>query len=591
MILTKLVEYYEREAKEGNAPRYGWAKAKVSWALDLAEDGTLLHVLPLKNEELRGKKKVEVPVTMEVPQQKGRPGTKPFAYFLCDNSKYILGRSLKEKEEKTKRCHEASMETHLRILKDVDSPAAHAIVQFFQKWIPEETQLQDGILRELEHMQDGENIIFRVDGQDAQKDPAIRKAWMHACDEDDDAPEGLCMLTGKHAPIARVHPVVKGVVGAQSAGGALISYNKGKSAFESFGKEDAQSFNAPVSEYAAFAYTTALNLLIADRAHTVRLGDTTIVYWAEEENSACQELFSIVAFGNETEHPMTAKWIHDFFERVREGRSFSYDDVDIPFDTPFYILGIAPNAARLSIRFFLSGTFGGFLRSAAAHQERMEIIRPHYAKQGGIPIWQMLAETVKPESRDKSASPLLAGSVLRSILTDSPYPAALYENILLRIRAEQEEHKINFRRAAILKACLIKNKRRKITVALDETSTHPAYVLGRLFAVLERIQQDADPSIQATIKDRYFNAACATPARVFPVLQKLSQHHLRKLQDTSKTYHEIQVGRIMDLLPMKEAPFPKTLSLEEQGIFILGYYHQRQHFFVKKEKKTETEEH
>ena len=302
-------------------------------------------------------------------------------------------------------------------------------------------------------------------------------------------------------------------------------------------------------------------------------------------------MFSVCAFGQESEHPISDEELRDFFERIREGRSFSYDGLDIPFDNPFYILGIAPNAARLSIRFFLAGTFGGFLQSALAHQDRMEIVRPSYEKQGSIPIWRMLGETVKPESRDKSASPLLAGSVLRAILADQPYPAALYENILLRIRAEHDEHKINFRRAAILKACLIKNKGRKITVALDETSTNPAYVLGRLFAVLERIQQDADPNIQATIKDRYFNAACATPARTFPVLQKLSQHHMRKLSGKSRTYHEIQVGHIMDLLSMKEEPFPKTLSLEAQGIFILGYYHQRQQFFVKKETATnETEE-
>ena len=590
MILTKLVEYYEREAEAGRAPRYGWANAKVSWALELAEDGTPLQMLPLNETEQRGKKTVEVPKVMEVPQPAKR-ASGICAQFLCDNAEYLLGCADKGKPERTKQCHEASKKKHLQILEHVDSPAAQAIKAFFQTWNPACADSIPGLAAELPQAASGGNIVFRIGTTFAAEDPAIREAWMDVLEGESDAPDGLCMLTGKHAPLARLHPAIKGVMGAQPSGGSLISYNKGKSAFESFGNEDAQSFNAPVSEYAAFAYTTALNLLIADRAHTVRLGDTTIVCWAEKESAACQDLFASYVFGQENEHPMTDQALHVFFEHVREGRSVSYEGLELPFDNPFYILGIAPNAARLSIRFFLSGTFGGFLQSTLAHQEHMEIIRPKFQAHAVIPIWQMLAETVKPESRDKSASPLLAGSVLRAILTDQPYPAALYENILLRIRAEHDDHKINFRRAAILKACLIKNKGRKITVALDETSTNPAYVLGRLFAVLERIQQDADPNIQATIKDRYFNAACATPARTFPVLQKLSQHHMRKLSGKSRTYHEIQVGHIMDLLSMKEEPFPKTLSLEAQGIFILGYYHQRQQFFVKKETATnETEE-
>ena len=585
MILTKLVEYYEREAEAGRAPRYGWSNAKVSWALELAEDGTPLRLLPLNETVQRGKKNVEVPKVMEVPQPVKR-ASGVCAQFLCDNAEYILGCADKGKPERTKQCHEASKEKHLHILEGLDSPAARAITAFFKSWNPAGADAAEGIAAELPQVQSGGNIVFRIGECFAEDDPAIRKAWMSALGNESDAPDGLCMLTGQHAPIARLHPAIKGVVGAQPSGGSLISYNKGKSAFESFGNEDAQSFNAPVSEYAAFAYTTALNLLISDHAHTVRLGDTTIVYWAEQENTACQDLFASCVFGKESEHPMTDQTLHAFFEHVREGRSVSYEGLDIPFDNPFYILGIAPNAARLSVRFFLAGTFGGFLQSTLAHQERMEIVRPKFQEQASIPIWQMLGETVKPQSRDKSASPLLAGSALRAILMNDPYPAALYENILLRIRAEHDEHKINFRRAAILKACLIKNKGRKITVALDESSTNPAYVLGRLFAVLERIQQDANPGILATIKDRYFNAACATPARVFPVLQKLSQHHLRKLPEKSRAYHEIQVGRIMDLLRMQEAPFPRTLSLEAQGIFILGYYHQRQQFFARKKKTT-----
>lgn len=591
MILTKLLEYYEREAAAGRAPRYGWEKAKVNWALELDENGTPLRLLPLNEKIQRGKKSIEVAKTMEVPQQATKTsGILPG--FLCDSAEYILGIPKNDTAkgiERTAKCHKASCEKHIAILSEVNTPTAKAIVQFFTNFNLTKNEQICNIENEIPNIKSSDKIIFRCNDHFAEDDIEIQNAWGNHFTADSDNKNGICLITGEKAPIAPTHPMIQGIKseGVQPSGAALVSFNK--ISFESYGKEGAQNLNAPVSKYAAFAYTTALNMLIADSAHSTRIGDTTVIYWAEQNNAACQDIFSLYALGKE-DNTITDTDIHAFFEHIKKGQSFSYKDINISFDNPFYILGIAANKARLSVRFFLSGMFGSFLLSALHHQERMDIIRPKFNKNSSITLLQMLNETVKPQSRDHSASPLLAGAVLRALLTDSPYPTALYENILLRVHAEHDEHKINFRRAAIIKAYLIKNKRRNITVSLDETSKNPAYVLGRLFAVLEDIQKEANPGIQATIKDRYFNSACSTPALVFPVLQKLSQHHLKKLSEKFRVYFEIQIGHIMDLLPMQDEPLPRRLSLEEQGIFILGYYHQRQKFFAGKKKTTDETE-
>lgn len=257
------------------------------------------------------------------------------------------------------------------------------------------------------------------------------------------------------------------------------------------------------------------------------------------------------------------------------------DEERLDPDMDFYILGISPNAARLSVHFFLHNTSGSFLRNAQTHQQRLEIVKPVYDKFDTLPIWKLLDETVNQDSRDKTPTPNMAGEVLRAILTDTRYPAILLNGVVLRIRAE---HSITRGRAAILKAYYLKNPHSDVpeevlNVSLNPKSTNIPYNLGRLFSVLEAVQSSANPGINATIKDKYFNSASATPSTVFPVLLNLAQKHLKKLDGGLRTYYDKQ---ITELLSKLGELYSSQLNLPQQGSFQLGYYHQTQRRFDKK---------
>ena len=368
-----------------------------------------------------------------------------------------------------------------------------------------------------------------------------------------------------------------------------------------------QCYNAPVSEHAAFAYTTALNQLIADEKHCKVIGNTTVVYWAADGEEAYQDLLHSAVF--EDDDAIDDETLDALFSHIQNGMPFDFHGVPIHPDTPFYILGLSPNAARLSVRFFLQDTFGHFIDHVRRHYERLEIVMPQRHR-AYLPLWRLLGETVNKKSKDKAASPLLAGAVMRSILSDTPYPQALYNSVMLRVKADQDDkdkhiYKISAEKAAIIKACLLKNfpKGEEVTVALNEESTNTAYVLGRLFSVLEQIQEKAHEKdngrgkvpdseknrkgINSTIKDRFFNSAAATPGWVFPILLKMANHHLRKLNDRKGLKIELEkmVTELEGKIEMNGQPIPARMNLNDQGLFILGYYHQTQKRYAKKEEK------
>lgn len=278
------------------------------------------------------------------------------------------------------------------------------------------------------------------------------------------------------------------------------------------------------------------------------------------------------------------KLLHDIFEKLVQGQPIAKDvERHIDMNTRFYVLGLAPNAARLSVRFFLSDSLGTFLKRMASHHAALEIQHSPWEHRY-LPLWALLQETVSPKAKSKASSPLLSGAVLRSILSGQEYPQALFANAMLRIRAERD---VSRGKAAIIKAYLLRNHKEnykgEATVALNENSDNKAYLLGRLFAVLEKAQQDANPGINATIKDRYFTSACATPAAVYPVLLRLSNHHIAKAQ-----YGYVSERRIRDLLDkleIEDNPLPSHLNLPDQGAFILGYYHQLKANYAKSDKE------
>ena len=573
MILQALTQYYEDLLALGQISRPGWAKAKVSWALELADDGALVGLLHLQQEVSRGKKTVIVPQEREVPQPVKR-SSGVAANFLCDTSSYLLGADEKGKPARTAECFAASRVLHERLLQGVQSPAARAVLAFYARWNPATAAVHPALQANWEELMKGGNLLFWYGGGPVAEDAQVRACWQKGDRQEPAAEEALCLVTGQRGPTARLHPNIKGVAGAQSSGAALVSFNA--PAFCSYDHE--QGDNAPTGEHAAFAYTTALNQLLADREHTRRVGDTTLVCWAAGGAAVYQD-FVMQSLYDDT---LNEQDILNAMRRLADGEPVEWQSQRLDPNTRFYVLGLAPNAARLSVRFFWQNTFGTLVANVERHYERLSIVRPAYDKFSHLPVWRLLRETVNTNARSPEPNPRLAGDLLLAILNNGLYPATLLDGVVLRIRAERD---ITRGRAAILKAWYLRNSQDEtlkevMTVELNEQSNYLPYVLGRLFAVLEAIQQRANPGINTTIKDRYFNSASATPASVFPLLINLAQKHMAKLDKGLSGYFDRQIREMNARI---DQTLPARLTLPEQSAFQIGYYHETQKRYAKKE--------
>lgn len=584
MILQALTAYYEQLVRQGKLSAPGWDDSfKVSYELRLNDAGQLLRVVSLLTEKTVGKKTALAPRAMRVPAHEKR-SSGIAANFLCDNSTYLLGADEKGKPERAADCFKACAKLHHTILDGVDSPAARALLAYFDSWDPAQAAAHPLLAEQWKEITGNANLIFGYEAADhshsfVNDDPAIQNAWQaHYNDRSADSDMGQCLITGKYAPIERTHPNISGVPGAQSSGAALVSFNA--PAFCSYGHE--QGDNAPVSKYAAFAYTTALNRLLADRNHCKHVGDTTILCWAENAEPVYQDAMSMFLFGADEAAGIQESDVQAALKRLSAGQTVPFLEKELSPDQHFYLLGLAPNAARLSVRFFLRDTFGSFAQNLQKHAEEMEIDCSEKEKFRTLPIWAVVNETTRTvPGQPAKPSPQLAGDLLRAVLTGGRYPATLLNGVTLRIRAEQN---VTRGRTAVIKAYYLRNyptelNKEVYTVSLNETTNVP-YLLGRLFSVLEAVQKAANPGINTTIKDRYFNAACATPGMSFPTLLRLSQKHLRKLNDGLATHYDKQITELMAQLP--ESGFPARLSLPDQGKFTIGYYHQTQKRYVKK---------
>lgn len=615
MIIQSLAQYYEQISKDspGKIPRFGWCSRNISFYLEISHEGELINIIPDVNE--RGSARI-------VPNQVKR-SSGINANILCDNASYFLGIDSKGNFERSKQCFDAAKKKHADFLKGVDSPAARAILKYFETWNPDQA-LSNGVVKSAgELLLSGRNLSFSVDGKDVLSDKKIIEVWDKKCQSvPKEARVMTCLVTGEYEPIARLHPLIKGVAGAQSGGASLIGFNS--RAFESYGHDDDQGLNAPVGERSVFAYSTALNYLLSEPSHHIRLGDTTIVYWAEKDDAKCVEAMSSMlgSFPNNNEGDekrkveVSDKLIQSIMEKISKGHSVD----NIELDTGFYLLGLAPNAARLSVRFFLNSTFGEILSNLKKHYERLEIVKAPYERMYLSP-YQLVRELEIPESRKKKGTSNsdqnkrlshLWSSVLCSVLMDRPYPEALYEQAILRIRSSKDNEdrftkKVTRGRAAIIKAFLIKNgksnqKKEVVTVELNEERSDIPYILGRLFSVLEEIQDKANAdsdsgkkkSINTTIKDRFFNSACTTPNIAFPSLLLLSEKHMSKIKKENPEAYGYLDKKKSELLARLSSEgmkyFPKRLSINEQGSFILGYYQQHQKRFEKRNNKNETRE-
>lgn len=580
MILQALTDYYELLAGQGKISPPGWASVKISWGLEIDESGQLTDVLPLRHPSENGKK--EIPVNKELPAPVKR-SSGILSNFLWDNSSYMLGVDLKGNPERASECFVAARKLHLRLLESAVSPCAKALISFFNTWKPECAQNNPVYNRYQQDLLSGDNMTFYFRGRMVTEEPEIKAIWMNSYGNENSGQQMRCLVTGQNAVPEMVHPAIKNVRDAQSSGAALVSFNA--PAFCSFGRE--QNANAPISKHAAFAYTSALNYLLADRNHVKLIGNTTVVYWANDGEEQYRDAFSALLEGNSDR--VSDEDLESLMDSVSSGNLYNYDGLPLNPANEFYILGLSPNAARLSVRFFWHSHFGTIISKLKKHYSDIDVVSNNHDKWLHMPLWALLRETVNQKSSDKSPLPQLAGDVMRSMISGGRYPETLINQTLIRIRTE---HNITRGRAGIVKAYLIRNtdsnqndQYREVTmVSLNEDSGYTPYVLGRLFAVLEAVQQGANPGINATIKDRFFNSACATPAAVFPILLKLSNSHLKKMENGKAVFWSKQIGDLTDRLGIQ---FPTHLSLQDQGTFILGYYHQTQKRYEKKNKEME----
>lgn len=599
MILQALVRCYEALAERGELEKPGWSPVKVSWGLELDADGQVKSLLPLGGMDTKSK---QFSRTMTLPN-KLKSTSRASSNFLWDNSEYILG--LGKKENTTEKNFQACVWRHQEILKDVKHPFAQAIVKFFDSWKPENSFENPIIKTNIKELIKGGNIVFAMEDsneelQFAHDVPEIRRAWDETYISMGNEEVGRCLVTGEKTPIAILHPSISGIYGAKSFGALLVSFNM--EASESYGKE--QGRNAPVGKYAAFAYGAALNYMVGHADFHGRLGDTTLVYWAEGAEPAYGSAFmAMMGMGGDDKNEITQKELSGLLTALCQGNTVKWANVPLNPKNRFYILGLAPNASRLSVRFFLQNSFDGFAQNYQKHQEDLDIVRPAFDERETLSMWALLRETVNPNSRDKSAQPQLIGEMLRAVLTGSLYPSALYTQTEIRLRAEKN---INRGKAAIIKAYLRRNvveQQRKnahvyeevLGVALNESKTTDLpYRLGRLFAVLEALQLEAfkdnnnrDSKPNTTIKDQFFSSACATPVVAFPIIVDRAQKYLRKLKAKNKEGLARYYSDMMDDIigNFEEKRYPVHLSLEDQGIFQIGYYHQKQKLFTKKEEK------
>lgn len=577
MILQALYDYYQRKAADPDParrlPAFGLEDKEIPFVIELNEDGKPFGIVDTRQGD--GKKKVarRYLVPKGVKRSSGVA-----ANLLWDTAEYVLGVDTRGKPE---RVAEQGAAFRKRIADLPESVKQDAGIRALERFYANNgmTALADDPSWP-EIVEINPVVTFRLHNDD---DLICQRPAVVAACRNDNEPEqaaAICLVTGGQTATERLHTAIKGVWGAQSSGATLVSFNL--DAFASFNKE--QGDNAPVSPFAAFAYTTALNhLLDRNSRQRFQVGDASTVFWAQKEDAEAESAFAAI-FGEPDDPDARTDYVRGILGAVQTGQFDGGRG-----DNLFYILGLAPNAARISIRFW----------HAAPLHEIAQRIRQWFddlglkARGGKDPecpsLFRLLAACAQQGKAD-NIPPNLGGDIMRAILSGGPFPATWLNAAVQRCRAEQN---VSYLRAAAIKACLNRLRQfqpdssleKELLPMLDLENNSPAYRLGRLFAALEKIQEEASPGLNATIRERYYGAASSTPVAVFTTLLRLKNHHLAKLTSRGRAVNfERLLGEIMGGL----GDFPKHLSLPEQGRFALGYYHQRQDFFSKSAQTAES---
>ena len=565
-ILHSLTGLHDRLESSGRAPSYGFSRENISYAIVLSPEGSLSDVLDLRDTSA----KTPRPRRLEVPRAVKRAG-QPAPNFLWDKTSFVLGAGTGE-SSRVLRYHAAFKDFHERLLAPSNDEGARALLRFLNEWRAEE---YDGLPHAQEMLDTNIAFSLKSERQFLHERSSVKQIWSNHLAAEQGA-SGLCLVTGEHASIARLHPSVKGVAGAQGSGASIVSFDK--DAFKSFGKE--RGANAPVSDRAAFAYTTSLNMLLERGSRQrIRIGDATTLFWAdasgnEAKASAAEDLFSML-LDPPTDEQEAAR-VRVKLSAVEQGRPPAEVEPELDGEnTRFFVLGLASNAARLSIRFWYEDSIGAISRRIGEHWRDLHLEPTPWRTQ---PSARRLLYETAVQRKAENIPPTLTGAVMRAILSGGRYPRSLLTAVIVRMRTDKE---ITGLRTAICKASLARDYRlgfeeEDVPVSLNPDETNPAYRLGRLFALYENVQRAALGSVNATIKDRFFAAASATPASVFPLLERNASNHIASLRKGDKGglahWFETEIDSIFSGV---DSTFPRSLRLEDQGRFAIGYHHQR----------------
>ncbi len=567
MILHALADYYRRKQADPDPtqrlPAYGFEEKEIPFILEIDAAGRLVQILDTRSGEGKKKTAQRFLVPKAVKKTSGVA-----ANLLWDTAEYVLGIDTRGKPERVAEQHAAFRARIDALRSAVQGDAGIAAVRAFLDGIDIDALAACPGWEEIKTT--NPLLSFRLHG-DVElicQRPAVT---VLATDEPDEEATVTCLVSGEQAAPERLHAAIKGVWGAQSSGANIVSFNL--DAFNSYGK--AQGANAPVGKAAAFAYTTALNHLLAKgSSQRIQVGDASTVFWSEAPHELETALVDLFGEPPKDDPDRGADALRALYRAVETGRFAVGSD-----DTRFYVLGLAPNAARIAVRFWETAPAIALARRIRQHFDDIQVARSPRDPEH-LSLFRLLTATAVQGKAD-NIPPHLGGEVMRAILEGLPYPATMLNAAVQRCRAEQQ---VSYPRAAAIKGWLNRDARRRhlpqeeFSPMLDPDHQSAAYRLGRLFATLEKIQEEASPGLNATIRDRYYGAASATPVAVFTTLLRLKNHHLGKLHPGRATQMEKLIGEIMAGIE----DFPRHLNLPDQGRFALGYYHQRQAFFTRR---------
>lgn len=581
MIIESLVNEYENLKKSNKVIGGNYIDAKAGACIVLNKDGTINNIVKLGT----GNKGIDVQVPFRVPRSSGFASN-----FICDSAKYFFGMYYKkdtnaneyklENDDESRKYFEDAKQKHIEVLKDASGLMGKAIYNYFNTWSPECAEAERIVTENKEYLERNPNIIFALETASesnwAQKDGEIANIWeLKSNIFIPTSGEITCMVTQRKDSMTQNHGPVIGTT-------KLISLDKDSTAFHSYMQSG--NYNVPIGKYASNAYIKTLKYLLGNEDNNVKLGkDDVIVYWSEDSGFDYQDFFKPLLSTNDSEK------LNNFFNSIKKDIKVDMNDTKIDARKDFYILWLNTSSkGRISVKKFCRNSFGNIWDNIRNHYERMSItfMRGNKEKINEyISIKDIIDITFRPkakedERKEDKRNESLAPQIMTAILEDKPYPTNLYTQVLNRVykdTTKEDDKNRRYKKAAIIKAVLIKNYNQGgISMKLDKNSDNVAYCLGRLFAVLEAVQNGAYPNLDKTIFDGFFKSAATTPSRVFPQLLRKNSVYISKFKDNESkrglaTRDEKMIVEIMD----KITEFPRILNLKEQGMFYIGYYHQR----------------